>query len=111
MKTVQMAPGYMVQYDRNTCSVDMQTFDRTNYRAFSEKHSFHFFNLTMADIARDLSRYFGTRIVVQDDKLAKTHFYAYFTNNETLEQILYAMNTDKKMKIKSSDGVIYLSSR
>ena len=111
MKTVQMAPGYMVQYDRNTCSVDMQTFDRTNYRAFSEKHSFHFFNLTMADIARDLSRYFGTRIVVQADKLAKTHFYAYFTNNETLEQILYAMNTDKKMKIKSSDGVIYLSSR
>ena len=79
--------------------------------AIFDKHSFHFFNLTMADIARDLSRYFGTRIVVQDDKLAKTHFYAYFTNNETLEQILSAMNTDKKMKIKSSDGVIYLSSR
>lgn len=111
MKTVQMAPGYMVQYDRKSCSVDMQTFDQTNYRAFSERHSFHFFNLTMSDIAKDLSRYFGTRIVVQDEKLAKTHFYAYFTNNETLEQILSAMNTDKKMKIKSSDGVVYLSSR
>ncbi|MGN1233939.1 MAG: FecR family protein [Candidatus Cryptobacteroides sp.] len=111
MKTVQMAPGYMVQYDRKTRSVDMQSFDQTNYRAFSEKHSFHFFNLTMSDIALDLSRYFGVRIVVQDEKLAKTHFYAYFTNNETLEQILSSMNTDGKMRIKSSDGVIYLSSR
>ena len=111
MKTVQMAPGYMVQYDRKSCSVDMQAFDQTNYRAFSEKHSFHFFNLTMSDIAKDLSRYFGTRVVVQDEKLAKTHFYAYFTNNESLEQILSAMNTDNKMKIRSGDGVIYLSSR
>ena len=29
MRSVQMAPGYMVQYDRKTCSVDMQTFDCT----------------------------------------------------------------------------------
>lgn len=110
MRSIQMAPGYMVQYNRKSGSVDMQAFDIENYRSFRQGHSFHFFNLTMSDISMDLSRHFGTKIVVTDEKLADTHFFAYFTNNETLEQILDAMNADGKMNIRKNDGVIYLSS-
>lgn len=109
-RSVKMSPGYMVQYERKTGAVDMQTFDRTSYRPFSDSRSLHFFNLTMRDIALDLTRYFGTRIVVMDEKLANTHFLAYFTNNETLDQILSSMNTDRKMKITRKDGVVYLKS-
>lgn len=110
MRSIQMAPGYMVQYNRRYGSVDMQVFDTENYRSFHERHSFHFFNLTMSDIAMDLSRHFGTKIIVTDERLAGTHFFAYFTNDETLEQILDAMNSDGKMNIRKKDGVIYLSS-
>ncbi len=110
MRSIQMAPGDMVQYNRRYGSVDMQAFDAENYKSFHERHSFHFFNLTMSDIAMDLSRHFGTKIIVTDEKLADTHFFAYFTNDETLEQILGAMNSDGKMNIMEKDGVIYLSS-
>ena len=46
----------------------------------------------MHDIALDLERLFGTRIVILDEALAQTRYFAYFTNNETLDQILSAIN-------------------
>lgn len=45
----------------------------------------------MHDIALDLERLFGTRIVILDEALAQTRYFAYFTNNETLDQILSAI--------------------
>ena len=72
-------------------------------------YAIHFFNLRMHDIALDLERLFGTRIVILDEALAQTRYFAYFTNNETLDQILSAINSDRKMKISRRDGVVYLS--
>lgn len=76
-----MKPGDMVQYDRAT-----------------------------GDIASDLERLFGTHIVILDEALAQARYFAYFTNNENLDQILSAINSDRKMQILRRDGVIYLSS-
>ena len=63
----------------------------------------------MHDIALDLERLFGTRIVILDEALAQTRYFAYFTNNETLDQIISAINSDRKMKISRRDGAVYLS--
>lgn len=64
----------------------------------------------MRDIASDLERLFGTHIVILDEALAQARYFAYFTNNENLDQILSAINSDRKMQILRRDGVIYLSS-
>ncbi len=45
-----------------------------------------------------------------DKALADTRILAFFSNNEDLDQILSSMNTDRKMKIRKKDGIIYLSS-
>ena len=60
-------------------------------------------------VVRERFEMFGTRIVILDEALAQTRYFAYFTNNETLDQILSAINSDRKMKISRRDGVVYLS--
>ena len=64
----------------------------------------------MSDIAKDLERIFDVRIAIMDKTLADTRILAFFSNNEDLDQILSSMNTDRKMKIRKKDGIIYLSS-
>ena len=71
----------------------------------------HFFNLRLCDIVSDLERIFGIKVVLLDESLADTRYFAWFTNNETLEQILKGINADGKMNFTSRDGVIYISRR
>ena len=105
-----MKPGDMVQYDRATGDIDLTTFRPGHFKSFADNRAIHFFNLRMRDIASDLERLFGTHIVILDEALAQARYFAYFTNNENLDQILSAINSDHKMQILRRDGVIYLSS-
>lgn len=105
-----MKPGDMVQYDRATGDLDLSSFHPEHFKSFADNRSIHFFNLRMRDIASDLERLFGTQIVILDEALAQARYFAYFTNNESLDQILSAINTDRKMRILRRDNVIYLSS-
>ena len=107
---LMMKPGDMVQYDRATGDIDFTTFQPEHFKSFADDRAIHFFNLRMRDIASDLERLFGTHIVILDEALAQARYFAYFTNNENLDQILSAINSDHKMQILRRDGVIYLSS-
>ena len=106
---LRMEPGDLVLYDRVSNDINLSTFQPEHFKSFADNRDIHFFNLRMHDIALDLERLFGTRIVILDEALAQTRYFAYFTNNETLDQILSAINSDRKMKISRRDGVVYLS--
>jgi len=108
-REVRMGAGDMVHYDRKTGNIDLTSFNPDGFKTFAGG-SHHFINLKMDDIAKDLERIFNVRIAILDQSLADTRFLAFFSNNETLDQILSSMNTDYKMTIKKRDGVIYLSS-
>lgn len=105
-----MKPGDMVQYDRASGDIDLTSFRPGYFKSFAENRAIHFFNLRMRDIAADLERLFGTQIVILDETLAQARYFAYFTNNENLDQILSAINSNHKMQVLRRDGVIYLSS-
>lgn len=51
------------------------------------------------------------KIVLLDESLAETRYFAWFTNNETLDQILAGINVDGKMRFRRKDGVIYVSGK
>ena len=111
VKQVTMHPGDMLQFDRRSGNMDLRNFNPENYKGFYDNRSIHFFNLTLSDIASDLERLFGTRVVLLDESLARTRYFAWFTNNETLEQILASIDVDGKIKYSNRDGVIYISRR
>ena len=110
-QTARMKPGSIAQYDRKTGQLTMSEFDRSAFSALKKGRGLYYNNISMQDIATDLSRVFGKKIVVADEKLAQTRYFAIFTNNESLDNILSAINSDGRMDISERDDTIYLNSK
>jgi ferric-dicitrate binding protein FerR (iron transport regulator) len=111
VKQIQLHPGEMVQYDRKSGEIEMKGFQSHLYKGFHDDGAIHFFNLRLSDITMDLERLFGVKVVLLDEALAETRYFAWFSNNETLEQILDGINVDGRMKFKKKDNVIYISKK
>ncbi len=110
-KELILSPGEMVQYDRKTGSIELRDFDPSLYESFYDNSSIHFFNIRLSDIAKDLERIFGTKILILDESLANARYLAWFTNNETLEEILQGIDIDNKIRYLKKDDVIYISKK
>lgn len=110
-RQILLNPGEMVQYDRETGDIDLKEFNPFSFRAFHENRSIHFFNLRLSDILSDLERLFGTKLVLLDESLADTRYFALFTNNESLDQILKGIDIDGKMRFVRKGEVIYISKK
>ena len=103
-RLVRLSPGEMLQLDKENGKLEIDRFSAENFKSFNEDRSIRFNNLKVSDIAKDLERIFDVKIIVNDEK--------YFTNHESLEQILKAISdNNRKMKVERKDGVIYLSLR
>lgn len=104
-------PGENVTYDKLAGDMTVRAFDEDAYRPFTEKGSIHFFNERLSDVARELERRFGVKVMISDSSLAETHYYAHFTNCESLDEILASLNSDRHFRIKKSDGIVYITKR
>lgn len=109
-RDVRMTPGDRMLYDRELGTVDLSRFSPEKYKNYFGTNTLYFFDVEMSEIARTLSRRFNQRIVVQDAVLASRRFFSIFSNNESLDQVLASMNSDGKMQITKSNGIIYLRS-
>lgn len=108
IKQVNLQPGDMMQYDRISGNIELGTFNRDTYQSFYKERSFRFYKLKMKDIVNDLQRTFNTRIVIVDEELEDMRFLAFFTNNETLDQILASINAGGRMRIEKRNSSVYL---
>lgn len=106
-----MHPGQSVVYNRQNGTLTSSEFDVAMFRSIRNARQMEFDNMTILDIATELERMFGHRIVVADGKLASRRMTAYFVNEESLEEILNSLNMDDKMNIERDEGVYFLSSR
>lgn len=104
-------PGENVTYDKLAGDMTVRAFDEDAYRPFTENGSIHFFNERLSDVARELERRFGVKVMISDSSLAETHYYAHFTNCESLDEILASLNSDRHFRIKKSDGIVYITKR
>ena len=107
-REVRLTPGDIVQFDRHSGSVSMGQVVPENFKTFADNRSFSFINTPLEDIASDLSRTFGTPIVVADSKVASQRFLAFFTNGEDLDQILGLLARNGNLRVVRSDGKVYL---
>ena len=100
---------YLMFSDRKSGEIDFRDFNPITFRGFHENRAIHFFNLRLSDIAEDLERLFGVKTVILDEKLAETRYFALFTNNESLDQILKGIDMEDQMVFNRKENVIYIS--
>ena len=110
-REVRLAPGDIVQYDREGGDVVLSSVSPEDFKTFAEGRSFSFINIPLKDITASLERSFGTRIVVADERIANQRFLAFFTNGESLEDILKLLARNGNLKISRSGSMVYLRKR
>lgn len=103
-----ICPGEYVTYDRVAGRMDVSRLADGSYKPFTDQGAMHFFNERLSDIARELERRFGVIFVIADGNLADTHYYAYFSNGESLDEILMTLNANNSLRIKKTSDTVYL---
>lgn len=107
-REVRLTPGDIAQFDRRAGSVSLGKIATDGFKTFADNRSFSFINIPLKDIAADLERSFGTPVVVVDAKVASKRFLAFFTNGESLEEILKLLSRNGGLRIVHSDGTAYI---
>lgn len=107
-REIRLTPGDIALYDRKEGDVSLSKLSPENFRPFSEGRSFSFFNIPLSDIASDLERSFGKKIIVADEKVASRRFLAFFTNGEDLDEILGLLARNGSLRISHSGDAIYI---
>lgn len=103
--------GEIIQYNRSTQQINRELFLANQYKCPSKNEGFYFSNLSLGDIAKELEYNFDVKIIILDEDLNKNSFVAYFTNGETLDEILSDLNIDGRMSIKRSRDMIFIDKR
>jgi ferric-dicitrate binding protein FerR (iron transport regulator) len=107
-KHYELRPGEAVTCDSRSKSSEKTRFKTELYRSFADGGSTCFLNRPFGEITSQLERLFDCKIVLLDEELADDRYFAYFTNNESLHDILHALNMNGEMSIRSAGNVIYI---
>lgn len=107
-KNVNLKAGDLMRYDKGEAQVNISAFNVEKFKSIESGHPLRFFNESLADIASVLERTFDKKIVITDKELAKTPYLAFFLNNESLDEILSALNTFGKMTITKKGDIVII---
>jgi len=106
---VSLHDGDMMVYNRESADVELLAFKPSQYKSFADGGGLHFFNQKFQDITAHLQRLFDVKIIILDNQLAKERYHAFFTNNETVEQMLNTFNVDNSLAIRKEGDAFVIS--
>lgn len=104
-----LKPGELVRYNKTYGTVENYCINPETFGSWQNNHNIRFINQSLKDIAEDLERRFNVNILIVDETLAKTQYYASFINNEGLDKILCALNSNGTMSISKKHDTIVIS--
>lgn len=107
-KSVNLKAGDLMRYNKKEAQVNISAFNVDKFLSNKSGHPLRFFNESLADIALILERTFDKKIVITDENLAKTPYLAFFLNNESLDDILSALNTFGNMTITERGNIVII---
>ena len=104
-----LIPGDLVRYNKTYGTIEAYRINTATYGAWQNNHNIRFINQSLKDITQDLERRFNVNILIEDETLSKTQYYASFINNEGLDKILSTLNSDRRMSISKKHDTIVIS--
>ncbi len=110
LRSIYLEPSDLAVYNKLSGELRKRSFNVDNY-SLTCQNNLYFYNEKLEDIANQLSRHFDQRIVITDPKLEDMTFYALFTNDESLDEILNTFNADKQLRIEKHNDDIYISKK
>lgn len=102
-------PGELIRYNHQFRTIEEYNINPETYGKWRNKSNLRFINQSLEDIASELERHFNTKIMIEDPILANTQYYASFINNEGLDKILHALNSNNTMTISKRNDIIVIS--
>ena len=104
-----LTPGELIRYNKSHGTVEEYTINTRTFGAWQNNHNIRFINQSLQEITKDLERRFNVHILIEDETLAQTQYYASFINNEGLDKILHALNSNGSMNISKRHDTIVIS--
>lgn len=109
--SLYLRPGELVRYSKDSGSTAIMDFDVRSYEETMTAGGLQFIDLPLSEIALRLSRIFNVKIIIENERLAKERYYAFFSNGENLDKILAMLNMEKHFRITTSTNLIKLSEK
>ncbi|NDV46585.1 FecR family protein [Paludibacter sp. 221] len=100
-----MKPGEQVCYNRDKHTIQKSEFSLEQYSSWKDG-KYYFKNETLEEITRQLERNFNLKIVIKNDSLKDIRYHMAFVNNESPEEILKAIDSDKRIHVKRQGQLV-----
>lgn len=107
-REIRLTPGDIALYDREAGDVSLSNIPTESFRPFTEGRAFYFYNTPLRDIVAELERSFGKNVVIANGKIADKRFLAFFTNGESLDEILRLLAKNGNLRVSSSEDGYYI---
>lgn len=107
--TKTLKPGELIRYNNQTEAIEHYNINPKTYGNWTTTNDLRFINESLEDIVQELERHFDAKIIIEDPTLAKTQYYASFINDEGLDKILQALNSNNTMTISKRNDIIVIS--
>ena len=107
-RAMAVIPGETITVDMVSGKVGKYMCRTEGYVSWKDRRALYFNDLTLEEIAHELQREYGKKIVIAGNHLAQTRHFASFVNDESLEDVLNALCTHSGMKVQEKDSVIYI---
>lgn len=104
-----LRPGELIRYNHQFGTIEQYDVSIEAYGNCRNNRNMRFINESLEDISKELERHFDVEILIEDKRLAKTQYYASFINNEGLDKILQALNSNGSMKVSKRNDIIVIS--
>lgn len=108
-RKVVLRPGDIVSFDKLTGSFIRKNFAAGYYHDIVREGGFQFVNQRLCDIVSCLERHFGVSVIIDDDSIKDERYFASFINNESIDEILAALNAQDYLNISRSGNTIRIS--
>lgn len=104
-ETVDLEPGTKASFDKKTHHFNKTVI--TNKHNLWRNNIIDFDNITLAQAAQTIERWYGKKVVIENVNLQGCRITASF-NNPTIDDVLEIISSTLSLQVEEKDGVYYL---